>query len=302
MLPAAILALTIAFPSANQRLPSVEKAYMIGAVARGVTNVVVQGRAVEVYRTGAWATMVDVAEGTNTVTVTAGDCTTNHVFLVAAKPKPTTNAAPEKVWKKLDYAKDEAKPHPTGRAAVTVVLDPGHGGSDTGAVSPHGLYEKNANLLQAAAVRDALVRRGYRVLMTREDDRALVLTERPRLAHEAGADAFVSIHHNAPAANQDAARVRYSSVYSWNPLGERLAAAIGARLGVALEGDIPSKGSLHANFAVTRNPEIPSCLVEFDFITSPAGEEAIFSPARRAFLAEAVADGIQDWVESEGER
>lgn len=297
------VAVTISFPAANQKLPFVEKAYMIGAVPRGESSVVVQGRDVSVYRTGAWATLVDVVEGTNTVAVTCGDYTTNHVFSVEAKPKPlppSTNPVPEKVWKKLDYCKDEPKPHPLDKfpAQITVVLDPGHGGSDTGAISPHGLYEKNANLLQAEAVRAELVSRGYRVLMTREEDVALVLAERPRLAHTENADAFISIHHNAPAANGDASKARWTGVYSWNPLGERLAAAISRQLGEVFEGEMTSKGSLHANFAVTRNPEIPSCLVEVDFITSPAGEEAIFNHARRKEVAIAIADGFENWITS----
>lgn len=309
MMLTAVLAFSIAFPGANARLPYVERAYMIGAAERGVTNLTVQGRPVEIYRTGAWATMVDVAEGTNVVectyTLTNGDGwathTTNHVFSVARKPAPPAPNAPpppEKKWEKLEYASDLPREHPSGRKSseITIVVDPGHGGTDTGALSPHGLYEKNANLILAKAVCDALADRGFRVLMTREDDRALVLTERPRLAHSENADAFVSIHHNAPAANQDPRIARYTAVYSWNPLGEKLAAAIAGRMAEALDGEVPSKGTLHANFAVTRNPEIPSCLVETDFITSAQGEEAIFNHARQRFLANAIADGIEDWA------
>ena len=296
-------AVTIAFPAANQKLPFVEKAYMIGAVPRGTASIVVQGRDVEVYRTGAWATMVDVVEGTNTIAVTHGDFTTNHVFCVEARPKPVAASSadggtPPKKWEKLEYCKDEPKPHPAGKAPseITVVIDPGHGGSDTGAISPHGLYEKNANLLQAEAVRSELAARGYRVLMTREDDVALVLGERPRLAHTENADAFISIHHNAPAANGNAPAARWMAVYAWNPLGECLADAISCRMANALGDEVTSKGTLHANFAVTRNPEIPSCLVEVDFITSPAGEEAIFNHARRTEVAIAIADGFEDWL------
>lgn len=294
-------AVTIAFPAANQKLPFVEKAYMIGAVPRGTATVRVQGRDVEVYRTGAWATMVDVVEGTNTVEVSFAGASTNHVFCVENKPKPrppSTNAVPEKVWEKLEYCGDNPRPHPTGKAPrdVTIVIDPGHGGSDTGAISPHGLFEKNANLLQSEALRAELAARGYRVLMTRQDDVALVLNERPRLAHTGNADAFISIHHNAPAANGNAPKARWSAVYSWNALGERLARPISARLAGAFEGEMDSKGALHANFAVTRNPEIPSCLVEVDFITSPAGEEAIFNHAHRLEVAIAIADGLDDWL------
>lgn len=297
-------AVTIAFPAANQKLPFVEKAYMIGAVPRGTSAIVVQGKPVEVYRTGAWATMVDVAEGTNTVDVTFGDFTTNHVFSVEARPKPvppSTNVAPPKVWTKLEYCKDEPKPHPFGKlpSEITIVIDPGHGGSDTGAISPHGLFEKNANLLQAEALRTELASRGFRVLMTREEDVALVLVDRPRLAHAENADAFISVHHNAPAANGNAPKARWTAVYSWNPLGEKLSEAISSRLGDALADEITSKGPLHANFAVTRNPEIPSCLVEVDFITSPAGEEAIFNHAHRIEVAIAIADGVEDWLRRE---
>lgn len=294
---------TIAFPGAGQTLPFVEKAYMIGAVPRGILAVTVQGREVRTYRTGAWATQVDVTEGTNTVCVAIPGFSTNHVFCVAKRPPPPSggvDAPKEKTWTKLEYCGDVPKPHPAGKKPheITIVVDPGHGGADTGAISPHGLYEKNANLLQAEALRRELESRGYRVLMTREDDVALVLTERPRLAHTGNADAFISIHHNAPAANGDAAATRYTSVYSWNPLGERLAGALAGRMTDALAAEMPSKGTLHANFAVTRNPEIPSCLVEVDFITSPAGEEAVFNNARRAEVANAIADGVDDWVAS----
>jgi len=300
------LATTIAFPAAGQKLPTVEKAYMIGAVPIGSTNaIVVQGREVPVWRSGAWATLVDVVEGTNTVQVEALGVTSNHTFFVQRKPiaKAITSAAeaivpaPPKVWTKLDYCSDTPRERPVGKtpSEITIVIDPGHGGTDTGALSPHGLFEKNANLLQANAVRKALEALGFNVLMTREHDETLVLTERPRLAVDRKADAFVSIHHNAPAVDKDAASIRYSAVYSWNEIGEELSDAISARLAAALDGDIPSKGSLYANFAVTRNTEIPSCLIEFDFLTSPEGEEAIFSIPRRKFLAEAVARGIADW-------
>ena len=66
-------------------------------------------------------------------------------------------------------------------------------------------------------------------------------------------------------------------------------------MGAALEGDIPNNGVMHANFAVTRNPEVPSCLVETDFIATPEGEEAIWNYKRRRKIAESIAAGIDDW-------
>jgi N-acetylmuramoyl-L-alanine amidase len=63
----------------------------------------------------------------------------------------------------------------------------------------------------------------------------------------------------------------------------------------ALGDTLKSNGPMHANFAVTRNSEIPSCLVEVDFVTSPPGEEAIWNAARRRVVAEAIASGIDKW-------
>jgi N-acetylmuramoyl-L-alanine amidase len=290
----------VAFPQQGARLPAIDHMYLVGSVAKGETNVVVNGRSVPVYRTGAWATLVDVAEGSNSVSVVSQSGEAADVwFHIAKKPAaaPSAGPQPERKWEKLPYAKDEAKDPPTNRVPreITIVVDPGHGGSDTGARSPHGFCEKDANLLTALCVRDELVSRGYNVALTREDDSFPALYDRPKVAHALNADAFVSIHHNAPPYDKDPNLLRYHAVYSWNAIGERLAKAVSARMGEALGGTLKSNGAIHANYAVTRNPEIPSCLVEVDFVTSPAGEEAIWDPKRRARVARAIADGIADW-------
>ena len=294
-----LLALTIAFPRPGQKLPYVERCYMIGAVEPGPTNITVGGRPVAVYRTGAWATLVEVSPGTNTVDV-AGS---NHWFVIGPKPvrKPSAGSvkpAP-RVYEKLPYAGDIAKAVPTNRAPgeVTVVIDAGHGGRDTGALSPHGIEEKDANLRTAIALQGELERRGYRVIMTRSDDRQIALYDRPRVAHANNADAFISIHHNAPPVDRDPRIVRYGVVYAWNGIGENLGRAINRRLAEAQAKEgLKNNGVPRANYAVTRNPEIPSCLVEVDFITSPQGEEASWNPARRRRIAAAIADGFEDWA------
>ena len=307
-----LASVAIAVPRPDQKLPYVERCYVLGSADPGVTNVVVQGKNVPVYRTGAWATLVDVKEGENTVSVSCdwggAHSETSRTFRVAAKPKPrpkpdpsdpaSTNKPAERVYSKLEYAADEARVHPSNRppASVTVVVDPGHGGpADLGCISPHGWFEKDANLLLAEAVREELRKLGYRVVLTRRNDRAIELYDRPKAIYAVGGDAFLSIHHNAPAADRDAGKIRYVAVYSWNPLGEAMAKAIAKRMDEAQGAELRSNGSMHANFAVTRNPEVPSCLVEADFITHPAGEEAAWDPERRRRLAEAIAAGFADW-------
>lgn len=297
MTAALLLAVAIAHPRAGASLPCVDRCYMIGSVEPGVTNIVVQGRDVAVYRTGAWATMVDVEIGTNVVDV-AGS---NHWFTVAAPsppPKPGAKPAKPRVFKKLPYAGDTPKKHPSGKSpsSVTIVIDPGHGGKDAGAYSPHCIEEKDANLRMAKAVRSELEKLGFNVVMTRTGDVAVALYDRPKTAHACDADAFVSIHHNAPPVDRDPRLFRYTAVYAWNDIGIALAKAVNSRMAEALAPGVANNGVPKANYAVTRNPEIPSCLVEVDFITSPEGEEASWDPRRRRAVAAAIAAGIADWA------
>ncbi|MES2753058.1 MAG: N-acetylmuramoyl-L-alanine amidase [Pseudomonadota bacterium] len=76
-----------------------------------------------------------------------------------------------------------------------VVIDPGHGGHDPGAIGPSGLREKDVTLRIARAIRDELLRSGrVRVALTRDDDRFLVLQERYGVARKLGANLFISVH------------------------------------------------------------------------------------------------------------
>ena len=295
---ALLAAVSIAFPPEGANLPYLERCYVMGAADCGETELAVSrlpsrvSCPVPVGRTGAWATVVDVKPGTNVVEVGGA----RRAFTIAPID-PTALTEPKKTYTKLPYAADQAKPHPAGKkpAEITVVLDAGHGGHDNGALSPHALPEKDANLRLAKAVRSVLVKRGYTVVMTREDDTFVELYDRPKVAHKANADLFVSIHHNAPGYASNPFTIRSQSVYAWNALGERLAKAINGRMAAA-DPMLANDGVLHANFAVTRNPEIPSCLIEADFITHPDGECAAWDASRRPVIAAAIADGIADWV------
>lgn len=81
--------------------------------------------------------------------------------------------------------------------SMTVVIDPGHGGDDRGAVGPSGIEEKQVTLAVAQRVRALATDRGVRVLLTREDDRQVPLMQRAAFANGAGAAVFISLHANA---------------------------------------------------------------------------------------------------------
>lgn len=82
-------------------------------------------------------------------------------------------------------------------AKIKICIDPGHGGSDPGAVGVNGAQEKKANLRVGLKLREYLQQNGFEVIMTRETDNALTISERCRIANRSGADLCISVHHNA---------------------------------------------------------------------------------------------------------
>lgn len=89
------------------------------------------------------------------------------------------------------------KPLPYPLPIHTIVIDPGHGGKDPGAISPRGLKEKDLNLKVSKYLKRELEKRGYKVYLTRERDVYLTLRERVEIAREKEADLFISVHTNA---------------------------------------------------------------------------------------------------------
>lgn len=193
-------------------------------------------------------------------------------------------------------------PHPPENRDPTqllIVLDPGHGGPSTGAVGPTGITEKEVNLQQARVIRSVLEKAGFRVRMTRDSDVDIDLYARARIAYDEKAAAFISIHYNSNAAQTDPRSVRHFSAYAWNDIGLGLARALHPH--VAAVTPIPDRGVMTASFAVCRNPAIPSCLLELDFINCPEGEDAIQQSKQQQRVAEAILAGLRDWLRPEAQ-
>ena len=122
--------------------------------------------------------------------------------------------------------KSDRDPRPSADPRPLVVLDPGHGGLDTGSVAGNGENEKSIVLEIALALRDKLEKSGkYRVAMTRTDDRFVALADRGRFARTRQAALFISIHADALARND--AETRGATVYT---LSETASDAEAARL------------------------------------------------------------------------
>lgn len=167
-----------------------------------------------------------------------------------------------------------------------VAIDPGHGGSDPGAIGPTGLREADVVLDVAMRLRDLLARDGIRSLMTREADVSVELADRPKLARDRGATIFVSVHANA----STRASVNGSETYYLTAQSLVLAQMIQDELGVLL--GIPSRGIKTASFIVLRDNDVPSVLVETAFITHADDEMHLKDVEFRQRLAQAVYRGI----------
>lgn len=171
-----------------------------------------------------------------------------------------------------------------------VVIDPGHGGTDTGAVG-NGLVEKTLNLEIALRLRDLLeldtadpLGGGeWDVRMTREADVTVSLADRVMLANNWPADRFVSIHHNAfsSSAANGTETFSFSSGTTSAALRDRVQEELLLGLGLA------DRGAKTANFYVLRETTMPAVLSEGGFLTSPVDAGVLASPAAWEASAEA---------------
>lgn len=177
---------------------------------------------------------------------------------------------------------------------LRIVVDPGHGGADAGAIGSTGLREKEINLRLSRLLRDALRARGAEVTLLRNDDATVSLNERVRRALQIGPDLFLSVHNNSVGETTDPLEPRGASAFHSHPHAADLCRCLERRL-TALPGVAP-RGVHHENFRVTRPSAFPAVLVEFLFLSHPGDEAMLLDEAMCQRLAEAVADGVAEWA------
>jgi N-acetylmuramoyl-L-alanine amidase len=191
-----------------------------------------------------------------------------------------------------------SQPQPPAQASrprqsrPVIALDPGHGGRDPGAVGVDGILEKDIVLLVAHQVRRLLQERGYEVVMTRTDDREVLLRPRVDIAVQANATLLVSIHANA----LDRSSVHGIETYYLRPDSAELAAILHRSL-VRATG-AADRGVRRARFFMVRETPVgmPSVLLELGYVTSPTEGRKLATPEYQAILARAIAEGIETFL------
>lgn len=251
-------------------------------------------------------------------------------------PLPSATAALRNLPESVDF------PEATLSDGLTVMLDPGHGGLDPGALAG-GENEADLVLQFANELRPVLEARGIQVEMTRQDDHYVGLEDRMTAARAAGADLLLSLHADALPSGQAAG----ATVYVWNPgANDKASAQLVARhergdllSGVDLTGkddelavaimdfartDTQARSenfarfiashmalsgiSLHerpvqgAAFSVLKSPDIPSILLELGFISDDRDRANMTNPAWRAQMVQVLADAVAAWAADDAAR
>ncbi|MBI5202203.1 MAG: N-acetylmuramoyl-L-alanine amidase [Elusimicrobia bacterium] len=217
-----------------------------------------------------------------------------------------------------------------------IVVDPGHGGQDSGATGRRGVREKDINLLAARELARMLKDSGeFEVLLTRDTDVFIPLAERSQMANDFGADLFVSLHCNANNKRSEKGfEIYFLSERASDPEAEKVAERENASL--AMEGGadspdaeaalllhamarteyindaglaagimskalgraipLPDRGVKQAAFYVLRGTNAPAVLVEMGFVSNPNEESKLDTKSFRRKIVEGVYGGIRDFA------
>ncbi len=287
-------------------------------------------------------------------TETAAPATTEPPRSEPAKSErtPVTKAARTKATKSVREAAAAMTPPPVpqptrdGQRSLTralglkigrIVIDPGHGGHDTGTIGPTGLMEKDLCLDVALRLGKIIQQRlpGAEVIYTREDDTFVPLENRTAIANQAKADLFISIHANSSrdrkargvetyylnfAASEDAMEVAsrenalsQGSIHELQDLIKKIARnekieesrelatdvqdALAKRL-QRINRTLKSRGVRKAPFVVLIGANMPSVLSEISFLSNAADEQMLKKPEHRQRVAEGLYRGVESYLQS----
>lgn len=173
----------------------------------------------------------------------------------------------------------------------TIVIDPGHGGSDAGAAR-EGITEKDINLSIALKVQQLLQEKGVNVVMTRVNDTKVSLETRVQMSNDSRADLFVSIHQNAL---ED--HVTYG-IETWfekaSAESKQLAEVVQSSVSESTNGKDRGTKSRHSLY-VLQNTKAPAVLVECGFISSDTERSLLQDDTYQGAIAEGIVKGIEKY-------
>ncbi len=194
---------------------------------------------------------------------------------------------------------------PQTLSGSVILLDPGHGGSDPGALGLNGgVHESNVNYALAYYTKLALEKRGARVYLTRGGDSTVELEERKAMVRSLKPDLFLSVHCNG---STDKSKIG-TSVYYYKPFSYSLAKNVYDNLLSVFRNNLYAgqgsvyndlaDGTVYYPFSVTRLEDCPAVLIETGFITNDGECLKLIETSNQQLLAEAIAKGVESTLSS----
>lgn len=171
-----------------------------------------------------------------------------------------------------------------------IVIDPGHGGNDTGALRGN-ILEKDLTLSIALKVKEELKAMGFKnIVMTRSSDKTLALADRVDISNNKDADIFVSIHINSSVKSE----INGIETHYYSESGYEMAQALHKEL----MSNIPAmdRGLFKSKFYVINHTEAPAVLLELGFISNEEECSMLTSSSRQSASAKAIAEGIYNYL------
>lgn len=172
------------------------------------------------------------------------------------------------------------------------VLDPGHGGKDTGTIGT-AVYEKTLTLSTAKKVEQQLRDKGASVTLTRTDDTFIPLEERAQISNSTETDAFISLHYNA---SDDPSVNGIHSFYYDGDENEQLANTIQESL--INRVNLMDHGAEQADYQVLRDNKQTALLLELGFVSNPEEQKVIQTDSYQEKAAEGIVDGLENYFQS----
>nr|WP_199291889.1 MULTISPECIES: N-acetylmuramoyl-L-alanine amidase [Aphanizomenon] len=194
----------------------------------------------------------------------------------------------------LNSSQPQTRPRrPVRQGKIVVIIDPGHGGKDPGAIGIGGVQEKNIILPIGKRIAEILERNGIQVIMTRDSDYFVTLPGRVTMAEQANASVFVSIHANSAGENRP--EVSGLETYHYDT-GLTLARIVHSKILQSL--NIRDRSVRRARFYVLRKNSMPAILVETGYLTGRDDVAKLRTSAYQNQMAEAIAQGILQYLRS----
>ncbi|MFD1418110.1 N-acetylmuramoyl-L-alanine amidase [Companilactobacillus keshanensis] len=190
----------------------------------------------------------------------------------------------------ISGSKSAVKSAATNISEATIVIDPGHGGTDVGAESSKKTYEKNFTLQYAKAIKADIEKTGARVVLTRSGDDTKSLGDRARLSSKIEADAYVSLHFDS--SDQSNAGSGVTTYYYGKDKDGQLATDINNQLkNLAID----NRGTQQKDLYVLHYNSQPSVLIELGYINSSTDYKHINSDSYKAAVAKDVTNGLKEY-------